>query len=72
MSDPSASPVTVEVNGTAARLLVKLMAEMKIADSTEVLSRALGVMDTMLSAKRNGRRVGVYDQESGRFIDVAI
>jgi hypothetical protein len=70
--DPRTPPVTVEVNGTAAQLLVKLMADLETADPMAVLTRALGMFDTALSAKRQGRRLGVYDPSSQRFSDLAI
>ena len=43
--DPRTAPVTVEVNGTAASLLVKLMKDMETADPMAVLTRALGMLD---------------------------
>jgi len=70
--DPRVGPVTVEMNGTAAELLVRLMAEMQLADPMAVLSRALGMLDQGLAAKRQGRRLGVYDPTSQRFMDLVI
>jgi hypothetical protein len=70
--DPRVAPVTVEMNGTAAELLVKLMSEMGSPDPMAVLSRALGMLDQGLAAKRQGRRLGVYDPTSQRFIDLVI
>ena len=70
--DPRVGPVTVEMNGTAAELLVRLMAEMQLADPMAVLSRALGMLDRGLAAKRQGRRLGVYDPTSQRFMDLVI
>lgn len=70
--DPRTAPVTIEVNGTAAQLLVKLMHDMETADPMAVLTRALGVFDAALAAKRQGRRFGVYDPGSQRFIDLVI
>jgi len=72
VSDPRTAPVTVEVNGTAAQLLVKLMADMGTSDPMAVLTRALGLLDTALAVKRDGRRLGVYDQTTGRFMDVVL
>jgi hypothetical protein len=62
----------VEVNGTAAQLLVKLMQDLSTPDPMAVLTRALGMLDQALSAKRQGRRLGLYDPESGRFSDVVL
>jgi hypothetical protein len=70
--DPRVPPVTVEVNGTAAQLLVKLMQDMGTPDAMAVLTRALGILDQALSAKRQGRRLGLYDPDSGRFSDVIV
>jgi hypothetical protein len=70
--DPRVPPVTVQVNGTAAQLLVKLMADMETQDPMAVLTRALGLLDQALAAKRTSRRLGVYDPSSGRFTDLVI
>jgi hypothetical protein len=70
--DPRVPPVTVEVNGTAAALLVKLMADMETADPMAVLTRALGVLDAAHAAKKQGRRLGIYDPSSQRFMDLVI
>jgi hypothetical protein len=70
--DPRVGPVTVEMNGTAAELLVRLMAEMQQPDPMAVLSRALGMLDQGLAARRQGRRLGVYDPTSQRFMDLVI
>jgi hypothetical protein len=70
--DPRIPPVTVEMNGTAAELLVRLMTEMSASDPMAVLTRALGMLDQGLAAKRQGRRLGVYDPESQRFMDLVI
>jgi len=73
MDDPHASPpVTVEMNGTAARLLVKLMADMGTDQPMAVLSRALGMLEQAVGAKARGQRLGVYDPASGRFMDMVI
>jgi hypothetical protein len=73
MDDPHASkPVTVEMNGTAARLLVKLMADLGTEQPMDVLSRALGMLEQAVGAKARGQRLGVYDPPSGRFMDLVI
>ena len=69
---PPTSPVTIEMNGTAARLLVKLMADLGTEQPMDVLSRALGVLEQALGAKARGQRLGVYDPPSGRFMDLVI
>jgi hypothetical protein len=70
--DPRVPPVSVQVNGTAAQLLVKLMQDLGTTDPMAVLTRALGMLDQAMSAKRQGRRLGVYDPDSGRFSDVVL
>jgi hypothetical protein len=72
VSDPRVPAVTVEVNGTAAQLLVKLMGDLKTDDPMAVLTRALGMMDQALAARVQGRRLGVYDPGSGRFMDLVL
>ena len=67
-----APAVTVEMNGTAAELLVKLMAEIDTQDPMAVLSRALGMLDQGLAARRQGRRLGVYDPQTQRFMDLVV
>jgi hypothetical protein len=70
--DPRVAPVTVELNATAAQLLIKLMADLETPDPMSVLTRALGMLDAALASKRQGRRVGVYDPGSQRFMDLVI
>ena len=70
--DPRVPLVTVEVNGTAASLLVKLMNDMETADPMAVLTRALGILETALMAKKQGRRLGLYDPIAQRFVDLVI
>jgi hypothetical protein len=70
--DPRIAPVTLQVNGTAAQLLVKLMMDMQTEDPMAVLTRALGVLDQAVQGKRQGRRFGIYDPQSQRFMDVVI
>jgi hypothetical protein len=70
--DPRFPSVTVEVNGTAAQLLVKLMGDLGTKEPMAVLTRALGMLEQAVAAKGAGRRLGVYDPESGRFTDLVI
>ena len=73
MDDVHASPpVTVQVNGTAARLLVKLMTDLGTDQPMAVLSRALGMLEQAVGAKARGQRLGVYDPPTGRFVDLVI
>ena len=68
----SQAVVTVQMNGTAAELLAKLMVEMGAEDPMAVLSRALGMLEQGLAARRQGRRLGVYDAQTQRFMDLVI
>jgi hypothetical protein len=70
--DDATTPVTVEMNGTAAKLLVKLMADLGTDQPMAVLSRALGVLEQAMGAKARGQRLGVYDPPTGRFMDLVI
>ena len=71
--DASATtPVTVEMNGQAARLLIKLMGDLQTDQPMAVLSRAMGLLEQAIGAKAQGRRLGVYDPPSGRFMDLVI
>jgi hypothetical protein len=62
----------VEVNGTAAQLLAKLMRDLATEEPMAVLTRALGLLDQALASRRQGRRLGVYDPESQRFVDLVL
>jgi len=68
----SSSPVTVEMNGQAARLLIKLMGDLQTDQPMAVLTRAMGLLEQAIGAKAQGRRLGVYDPPSGRFMDLVI
>jgi hypothetical protein len=72
LDDRATTPVTVEMNGQAAKLLVKLMADLGTDQPMAVLSRALGVLEQAMGAKARGQRLGVYDPPSGRFMDLVI
>jgi hypothetical protein len=64
--------VNVEMNGQAAQLLVKLMADLKTDQPMAVLTRALGMLDQGLAARQRGQRLGIYDPGTQRFTDVVI
>jgi hypothetical protein len=72
MDDRATTPVTVEMNGTAARLLVKLMADLGTEEPMAVLTRAMGLLEQAMGAKARGQRLGLYDPPSGRFMDLVI
>ena len=64
--------VNVEMNGQAARLLAKLMADLKTDQPMAVLTRALGMLEQGMAARQRGHRLGIYDPEGERFIDLVI
>jgi hypothetical protein len=71
--DPNQLPaVNVEVNGQAAALLVKLMGDLKTEQPMAVLTRALGVLEQAVAAKARGQRLGVYDPQTQRFVDIVV
>jgi hypothetical protein len=70
--DPGGPGVTVAMNATAAALLVRLMHELGTEDPMAVLTRALGMLEQGLAARREGRRLGVYDAATQRFMDLVI
>jgi hypothetical protein len=72
MDNPGPTPVTVEMNGQAAKLLVKLMGDLQTDQPMAVLTRALGVLEQAIGAKARGQRLGVYDPPTGRFMDLVI
>ena len=72
MEEPGHKPVNVEMNGQAAKLLIKLMADLQTDQPMAVLTRALGVLEQAIGAKARGQRLGVYDPPSGRFMDLVI
>jgi hypothetical protein len=64
--------VNVVVNGQAAQLLVKLMADLNTDQPMAVLTRALGILEQGLGARQRGQRLGIYDPASQRFMDLVI
>jgi hypothetical protein len=64
--------VNVEVNGQAAALLVKLMGDFSTDQPLAVLTRALGMLEQAVAARAKGQRLGVYDPQTGRFVDMVV
>ena len=63
-------PQQVPLNNTAAQLLAKLAADLQTEDVSGVLSRALGLLDLAMAAKRQGRRMVIWDPQSSAIQDV--
>src|SRR5262249_988123 len=72
LMDPRFPSATFETNGTAAKLLVKLMQALATDQPMAVLTRALGMLEQAVAARGQGRRLGVYDPKSGAFTDLVI
>ena len=64
--------VAFEMNGQAAQLLMKLMADLGTDQPMAVLTRALGMLEQGLAARQRGQRLGIYDPGSQRFTDVVV
>jgi hypothetical protein len=63
--------VTVELNNTLAQLVAKLCVELETDDPTDVLSRALGLLEMVQQTKRRGGRL-CFVNERGEIADVAV
>ena len=64
--------VNVAMNGQAALLLAKLMADLKTDQPMAVLTRALGMLEQGMAARQRGQRLGIYDPRTQSFTDVVI
>ncbi len=62
--------VSVPLNNTAAQLLAQLCVSLGTDDPTGVLSRALGLLDLAMAAKKQGRRLVMYDPKTEAIQDV--
>lgn len=71
MDPRGVGPVAIELNNTAAQLLAKLCVELDTADAGAVLSRALGLLEMSLRAKRRGERL-CFINERGEAADVVL
>jgi len=68
---PTREPVTVQINGTAGLLLVKLMNELATSDGGGLIVRALGLLDLALRARREGKSLCFVDPRIGQSSEVA-
>lgn len=65
MSDPRGrGPVAIELNATLAELLARVCAEQGTDDYLAVLSKALGLYDLALGARKKGGRLCVVDERN--------
>ena len=71
--DPRTGPVTLTISGTSAALLARLASDPSLGgDAGAIMMRALGILETALVAKKQGRRLGLYDPVGQRFVDLVI
>ena len=63
--------VSVELNNTTAQLLARLCIELNTEDAGGVISRALGMLDLSVRAKRDGSRL-CFVNPQGVLSDVII
>ena len=61
--------MSVKLNKTAAQLLAKLCVDLDTEDASGVISRALGVLEMCIRAKRGGGRL-CFVNERGETSDV--
>ena len=63
--------VTIELNNTLAQLVAKLCVELETEDPSDVLSRALGLLEMVQQTRRRGGRL-CFVNERGEIADVAV
>lgn len=69
-ADPG--PVTIEIPGKTAMLLVKLAQDLGAKTPGEVVGQALGLLQMLRAASGSGRRVLLRDPETGHETDLAL
>ncbi len=65
-------PMTVEIPGKTALLLVTIARDIGVHTPGEVIQQALGLMQLVRQAKQRGQRVILRDPSSGSEIDLAL
>ncbi len=65
-------PVSIEIPGRTAMLLVRLAQELGAKTPGEVVGQALGLLQTVQQAKAKGQRIVLRDPATGREIDLGI
>lgn len=65
-------PVTIEIPGKTALLLVSLAERIGARTPGEVVMQALGLLQTVREARDRGQRVVLRDPATGREIDLAL
>lgn len=67
-----AGPMSIEIPGRTAMLLVSLAQELGAKTPGEVVAQALGLLQTVRQAKSRGHRILLRDPQTGRDIDLAL
>jgi len=65
-------PVSVEIPGRTAMLMVELAKELGAQTPGQVVAHALGLLQTITQAKKSGQRIILRDPQDGREIDLAL
>ncbi len=65
-------PVSIEIPGRTAMLLVTLAQQLGAKTPGEVVGQALGLLQTVQQAKAKGQRIVLRDPASGREIDLGL
>lgn len=65
-------PVSIEIPGRTAMLLVELAKQLQAKTPGEVVGQALGLLQTVQQAKAQGQRIVLRDPATGREIDLAL
>jgi hypothetical protein len=65
-------PVSIEIPGRTAMLLVQLAQELGASTPGQVVAQALGLLQTVQQAKAKGQRIVLRDPQTGREIDLAL
>ncbi|MEM9454682.1 MAG: hypothetical protein AAGF11_10920 [Myxococcota bacterium] len=65
-------PVSVEIPGRTAMLMVELAKQLRVKTPGEVVAQALGLLQMVQQAKKNGQRIVLRDPQTGREIDLAL
>ena len=63
--------MTIELNQTLAELIAKLCVELGTDDPSDVMSRALGLLEMVHHTKRRGARL-CFINDRGEVSDVAV
>ena len=65
-------PVTIEIPGKTAMLLMRIAEDMQARTPGEVVAHALGLLEIIRQAKARGQRIILRDPGNGREVDLAL